>query len=120
MAVGFEELNGLWQDGQRRLADADPADRPALERVIDALVVELRRRLGGTFTTDELAGLYWEHGTDWCFDIATRVAPTNPAAWDMSTVAPAAFARYVRRASDYGGGRRRLEDEVQPLDEPRS
>jgi hypothetical protein len=119
MAVGFEELNGLWQEGQRRLASADPADRPALERVIDALVVELRRRLGGSFTTDELAQLYWEHGTDWCFDIATRVAPSHPAAWDLSTVAPAAFARYVRGASDYGGGRRRLEDDAQPPDQHR-
>jgi hypothetical protein len=114
VAVGFEELNVLWQDGQRRLAEADPADRAALERVVDALVLELRRRLGGTFTTDELAHLYWEHGTDWCFDLAVRTAPSHPAAWDLSTVAGAAFARYVRRASDYGGGRRRLEDEAQP------
>ncbi|HWD84360.1 MAG TPA: hypothetical protein VG321_01330 [Solirubrobacteraceae bacterium] len=117
MPVGFEELNVLWQEGQRRLAEAEPADRAALERVVDALVLELRRRLGATFTTDELARLYWEHGIDWCFDIATRVAPSNPAAWDISTVASAAFARYVRRASDYGGGRRRLDDEARPPDE---
>ena len=110
--VGFEELNGLWQEGQRRLRDADPGDRPALERVIDALVLELRRRLGGTFTSDELARLYVEQGIDWCFDIAVRVAPDHPAAWDLATVAGCAFSRYVRMASDYGGGRRRLEDEA--------
>jgi hypothetical protein len=69
-------------------------------------VVELRRRLGGPFTTDELAALYLEQGTDWCFAVATRVAPDTPAAWDMTTVAGAAFARYVRGASDYAGGRR--------------
>jgi len=109
--VGFEELNGLWQEGQRRLRDADPADRAALDRVIDALVFELRRRLGGSFTTDELARLYVEQGTDWCFDIAVRVAPGHPAAWDLATVSGAAFARYVRAATDYGGGRRRLEEE---------
>jgi len=114
MAVGFEEVNALWQDGQRRLSAADRADRAALERVVDALVLELRRRLGGSFTADELAQLYIDQGTDWCFDIATRVVPSHPAAWDLSTVAGAAFARYVRRASDYGGGRRRLEDEAQP------
>jgi hypothetical protein len=112
VAVGFEELNGLWQEGARRLSAADRADRAALERVVDALVLELRRRLGGYFTTDDLARLYVEHGTDWCFDIAVRVVPDNPAAWDLATVAGAAFARYVRRASDYGGGRRRLEDEA--------
>lgn len=114
MAVSFEDLNGLWQDGQRRLADADRVDRVALERVVDALVLELRRRIGGGFTADELARFYIDEGTDWCFEIAVRVAPSNPAAWDITTVAGAAFARYVRRASDYGGGRRRLEDEVTP------
>jgi hypothetical protein len=97
----FDQAIGLWRDGERRLAAADPADRQALERVRDELVYELRRRLGGSFTTDELATLYATEGTDWCFDIATRIAPGNPAAWDMPTVAGAAFARYAREASDY-------------------
>jgi hypothetical protein len=104
--VRFEEVIGLWREGERRLAQADPSQLPALERVTDQLVLELRRRLGGPFTTEELARLYGERGTDWCFDIAIRVAPDTPAAWDMATVAGAAFARYVREASDYGGGRR--------------
>ncbi len=77
-----------------------------LDRVVDEIVVELRRRLGSTFTADELAGLYERDGIDWCFDIATRVAPTAPEAWDLTTISGAAFARYVREASDYGGGRR--------------
>lgn len=115
MAVAFEDLLGLWQEGQRRLAESEPADRPVLERVIDALVGELRRRLGGPFTTDELARLYLEQGTDWCFDIAARVAPDNPAAWDLSTVANAAFARFVRTATDFGGGRRRIELDEEDL-----
>jgi hypothetical protein len=107
----FEEAIGLWREGQRRLLQADPDVRPAMERVTDALVVELRRRLGGPFTTQELATLYGQQGTDWCFDIATRVAPGTPAAWDLPTVAGAAFARYVREASDYGGGRRIIDDD---------
>jgi hypothetical protein len=53
----FEEVAGLWREGQRRLAQADPADKPALERVTDEIVLELRRRLGGPFTTQELAAL---------------------------------------------------------------
>jgi hypothetical protein len=97
----FDDAFALWQEGERRLADAEPADEPALERVTDALVLELRRRLGGPFTTDELARLYATDGTDWCFAIATRVVPENPAAWDMATVAGAAFARYAREAIDY-------------------
>jgi hypothetical protein len=108
--VRAEEVIGLWREGQRRLSQADPAERPALERVTDELVLELRRRLGGPFTTDELASLYSEQGTDWCFAIATRVAPSTPAAWDLTTVAGAAFSRYLREASDYGGGRRISDD----------
>jgi hypothetical protein len=97
----FDEVFGLWQEGERRLTDADAPDRQALDRVVDELVLELRRRLGGPFTTEELARLYEREGTDWAFAIATRVAPANPAAWDMPTVVGAAFARYVREASDF-------------------
>jgi hypothetical protein len=99
-----QQLIDLWQDGERRL-QADPTERPALERVRDEIVLELRRRLGGPFTTAELVDLYLEQGTDWAFQLATRVAPNDPSAWDMATVANAAFARYVRGAVDYAGGR---------------
>jgi hypothetical protein len=68
-------------------------------------VLELQRRLGGPFTTDELASFYLSQGTDWAFQIAARTAPETPEAWDMTTVGNAAFARYVRRAIDYAGGR---------------
>ncbi|MGP0035996.1 MAG: hypothetical protein ACLP4R_15700 [Solirubrobacteraceae bacterium] len=110
-ALRFDDVIGLWREGQRRLAHADPAVRPALDRVTDALVDELRRRVGGMFTTDELARYYLDEGIDWCFDIAVRVAPGNPEAWDLTTVAGAAFARYVRGASDYAGGARIVREE---------
>ena len=102
----FEEVMGLWQDGERRLRAADPAERRWLERIVEALVDELRRRVGGTFYVQELARYWADAGTDWCFDIATRVAPTHPEAWDMSTVTGAAYARYAREAGDYLIGRR--------------
>jgi hypothetical protein len=105
-----DEVIALWREGERRLQAADPAERPTLERVRDELVLELRRRLGGPFTSDELAALYLEQGTDWAFQIATRVAPNDPFAWDMTTVAGAAFAGYVREAVDYAGGRRKTAD----------
>src|SRR5579875_2373439 len=104
--IGFEQVLGLWQEGERRLRAADPDERPALERVVEALVDELRRRVGPSFTAQELARLYVQEGTDWCFAVAMRAAPDTPAAWDLATVAGAAFARYVRSASDFGGGRR--------------
>jgi hypothetical protein len=95
----------LWQDGQRRLGAADPAEQPLLERVTERIVDELRRRLGGAFTTDELAALY-SAGIDWCFDVAVATAPDDPRAWDAQTMGDAAFARYVREATDWAGGRR--------------
>jgi len=106
VVLRFDDVIGLWREGQRRLRDADPALRPALERVTDAVVDELRRRIGGSFTTEELARYYGEAGTDWIFDIAVRAAPGVPEAWDLSTVVGAAFARYVREAGDYAGGAR--------------
>jgi hypothetical protein len=109
--VRFEDVFGLWREGERRLAEADPAIRPALERVTAAIVDQLRRRLGGPFTTDELARYYGDEGIEWCFDIAVRTVPNNPEAWDLTTVSGAAFARYVREAGDYAGGGRIVRDD---------
>ena len=101
----FENAIYQWDEGSRRLRDAPTVRRPALERVTDQIVAELRRRLGSRFTTGELADLY-EQGTDWCLDLAVAAAPEDPHAWDSGTVADAAFSRYLREASDYAGGRR--------------
>jgi hypothetical protein len=111
VTLRFDDVIGLWREGQRRLTQADPTVKPALERVTDAVVDELRRRVGGSFTTEELARYYGEAGTDWIFDLAVRVAPGTPEAWDLATVTGAAYARYVREASDYAGGARIIRDE---------
>jgi hypothetical protein len=105
MMASFETALGQWREGERRRAGAPPEQRRALELVVGRIEAELRRRLGGTFTTDELTALY-ERGTDWCTDLATAVAPDAPWAWDARTVADAAFLRYVRDARDFAGGRR--------------
>ena len=67
--MSFETAIHQWREGERRLDDAPPPQRAALERVTDAIHRELRRRLGGAFTTDELADLY-DSGTDWTLDLA--------------------------------------------------
>jgi hypothetical protein len=110
--VPFETALDQWQAGLRRLADAAPEQRGVLERVTRRVEDELRRRLGGPFTTDELVDLY-DEGTGWCTDLAVSAAPDDPWAWDVRVVADAAFGRYVREAVDYAGGRRvmpRAED----------
>lgn len=106
----FETAQPQWEDGLRRLAQARPESRRALERVTDRIVEELRRRLGGPFTADELADLY-DEGTGWCSDVAVAAAPEDPDAWDVRTVGDAAFARYLREATDFAGGVRYVPTE---------
>ncbi|HEU4977325.1 MAG TPA: hypothetical protein VFT42_00370 [Solirubrobacteraceae bacterium] len=103
--MSFETAIHQWREGERRLDRATPSELVALERVVARLVAELRRRLGGPFTVDELTSLY-EQGTGWCLEVAYEVAPGAPWAWDQRVVADAAFARYVREATDFAGGRR--------------
>jgi hypothetical protein len=100
-----------WREGERRLREAPPEEQRVLYPVVEQVLTELRRRLGGTFSTDELATLYTSQGTDWASDIAARAAPEDPWAWDPRVVADAAFARYLRQAVDYAGGRRLHADE---------
>jgi hypothetical protein len=107
--VSFETALPQWQEGLRRLGEAPPEQRRMLERVTSAIEDELRRRLGGPFTSDELADLY-DQGTGWTADLAVSLAPEDPYAWDARTVADAAFARYLRAATDFAGGRRRVLD----------
>ncbi len=103
--ASFEAVVQQWREGARRAAAVAPEQRPAVERVIDVLVAALRRRLGSRFSVDELVVLY-DAGTSWCLDLAYATAPDAPWAWDARTTADAAFARYVREAQDFAGGRR--------------
>jgi hypothetical protein len=105
--VAFENAIYQWQQGERRLRAGAPEHARVQQRVTDALVAELRRRLGGRFSTQELVELY-ERGTSWCLQIAMRLAPEDPSAWEAGVVVDAAFGRYLREASDFAGGRREV------------
>jgi hypothetical protein len=107
--MSFENAIYQWQQGERRLKAAPPERGPLLERVTDALVAELRRRLGGRFYTEELVELYGR-GTTWAMQLAMTVAPEDPWAWEAGVVVDAAFGRYLRGAADYAGGRRALSE----------
>lgn len=99
----LENAISQWQDGERRLRDAEPAERSHLEQVIDGVIEELRRRLGSKFEVGELVDLYYA-GTDWAEDRAQR----HFAGAETAAVVDAAFWRYARGASDFAGGRTRL------------
>lgn len=107
--MSFETASYQWHQGERRLSSAPPERQALLERVTAALVADLRRRLGGRFSSGELVGLY-ERGTSWCLQVAMKAAPEDPWAWEAGVVVDAAFARYLREASDYAGGRRDLDN----------
>jgi hypothetical protein len=95
-----------WEEGEARIRQADPREIRELDRAALHVADQLRRRLGGTFTLDELADLYGE-GTDWVADdVQSRFWGT-----DSSAAVNAGFLRYARRASDFAGGRRRLPEE---------
>jgi hypothetical protein len=102
--VPFETALDQWQAGLTRLEAAPFDERPILELVTRKVYEELRRRLGGAFTTAELVELY-DAGTGWVSDVAVAAAPDEPYAWDVRIVGDAAFGRYVRGAVDFSGGR---------------
>jgi hypothetical protein len=63
--------------------------------------LELRRRLGATFTAAELADLYGA-GTDW----ALQLPGVDPASPDLQEMIDAAFWLHLKSAGDFAGGRR--------------
>lgn len=104
LVSGLDYAIQQWRQGERRLSQA-PVERSALlQRIADTLVVELRKRLGGRFSAEELAQFYGR-GTSWCLQLAMDIAPDDPWAWDSRLVVDAAFARYLREAVDFAGGR---------------
>ncbi len=102
MAYTVENALFQWREGERTLASAPEPARSDLDRAADAVIEELRRRLGSSFVVEELADLY-ARDTDWANGIAWRHA----AGGDAAAVVDAAFNRYAREASDFAGGRMR-------------
>ena len=62
-----------------------------------------RKRLGSTFSVEELAAVYRED-TDWGLEVLIDALPDDNRVWDSSTVVDAAFYLYMREASDFAGG----------------
>ncbi len=91
-----------WREGFRRLEEAR-ANRRLYERLLGHLEVvnaELRRRVGQTFTLDELASVY-DSADDWARAAVEDADPEPGAAHEVATVGDAAFHLYARGASDY-------------------
>jgi hypothetical protein len=102
MPTALETTRSEWEEGNRRL-EAAAADPPSFELLLAEVAVvleELRKRVGQTFTLDELAVAY--AGADRWIDEA--LAERDPAhGWPArrTIVQDAAFHRYSRGAVDY-------------------
>ena len=79
-----------WEQGARRLREADTREA---NRRVSLVMDELRRRLGSTFTAQELADHYGAD-TSWADGLAGM----------ESWVVDAAFHKYLREAQNFAGG----------------
>ena len=106
--VGYPLDSALyqWEDGYRRLREqtSDPRSAGRVNRAVEAIRDELRRRIGPTFSAGELADLYGA-GTDWCLEAARRAAPEEATELDPQAIIDGAFYLYLRGAHDWAGGR---------------
>jgi hypothetical protein len=95
-----------WEQGASRLRElsARPRQARAAARAVDAIRDELRRRIGPTFSAQELAELYGR-GTDWALEAARHAAPMEAVDLDSEAIIDGAFYHYLRGAYDYSGGR---------------
>ena len=93
-----------WEEGRRRLAGEgdDLARSRQLEVLVEAVVEELQRRVGQTFTLRDLANVY-SGAEDWVREVILAVVPSNARAGirDTALVQDAAFAHYAQGARDY-------------------
>jgi hypothetical protein len=93
-----------WDEGKRRLAgEADDAARLRhLDVLVEAVVEELQKRVGQTFTLRDLANVYLG-AEDWVREVILAAVPANARAGirDTALVQDAAFAHYAQGASDY-------------------
>jgi hypothetical protein len=100
--AALEATRREWEEGHRRL-EATSSDRrryALLLSELELIVDQLRRRIGQTFTLEELATAYRE-ADRWVQD--TLAEREQEAGWPtrMTIVQDAAFHAYSRGAVDY-------------------
>jgi len=90
-----------WNDGDRRVQSLRPNRKRYGEVLADveAVVADLRRRVGQTFTLAELADAY-DGADEWARELLDERFP-DTVPHEPGTVTDAAFHVYARGASDY-------------------
>jgi len=97
-----EAVRQGWEEGYRRFeaASREPASAERLRVQLEVVTDQLRRRIGQTFTLEQLAALY-ERADAWTHDAVSEHAPTPGWPRTVVMVQDAAFHLYQRGAVDY-------------------
>ena len=100
--MDLELARQQWDDGDRRVQSLRRDRKRYVEVLadVDAVVADLRRRVGQTFTLAELAAAYHD-AERWARGLVQERAPTPGWPRDLATVLAAAFYAYQRGALDY-------------------
>ena len=102
MALVLDVVRSEWGDGYRRYQDLarDRVAADQLSRQLEVVTDELRKRIGQTFTLDQLAAVY-ERSDEWARDAVSERAPTQGWPRTLAIVQDTAFHLYQRGAVDY-------------------
>jgi hypothetical protein len=100
--IATESVRREWEEGNRRFDDLlrDPVARPRLLAQLEVVTDELRKRVGQSFTLEELAAAY-ARADDWAREAVEERAATPGWPRTVALVQDAAFHMYQRGASDY-------------------
>jgi hypothetical protein len=102
VAPVLDVVRSEWEDGYRRFRELC-GDRVAADRLsvhLELVTDELRKRIGQTFTLEDLAARY-AAADEWVRDTVSERAPTPGWPRTLSIVQDAAFHLYQRGAVDY-------------------
>jgi hypothetical protein len=102
MSSAIEVARRQWQEGIRRFDEEsqNPARQEVLLLALEAVTDELRKRVGQTFTLEELAREY-ARADDWVRDAVAEHARFPGWVRHLTTLEDAAFHIYARGATDF-------------------
>ncbi len=103
-SVEVELARREWEEGHQRFDEESRRDarrQELLLAALEAVTDELRKRVGQTFTLDELTSAYGR-ADDWVREAIAEHAAFPGWPRSATTVQDAAFHVYARGATDYG------------------
>jgi hypothetical protein len=102
MPIALDQTRREWELGHRRFQQElrETPRKEILLAELEAVVAELRRRVGASFYLAELAAAY-EAAESWSREAVAETEPASGWPRRLTTVTDAAFHVYSRGAVDY-------------------